>query len=475
MNYLIKPIIFLFVFDVASTQYAINNYSKTFQDSSRLNREILTEIYYPVPLQNEDISASDGPFPIILFGHGFLINWDTYQNLWDEIVPQGYIMVFPRTESGLNTDHQQFGWDLQFLVTKIQEEGDRNTSPIYNLVHNNTALMGHSMGGGASFLAADSLCVNNNNQLKTIIGLAVAESSSNGVSSIASALNVTIPALIISGSQDGVTPPDVHQLPIYNNLSSNYKTIISILGGGHCYFGNPNFFCDLGESASSNGISISRVEQQRVTFDFLNSWLDFTLKDDCEQHTVFQDSLVNSISIAYNQFHLQNPVASITDDEGVLIATAIGIGYQWYLNDSVITNANNISYVPTLSGEYTVEVFFPNGCPTLSGPFSFNYQLMNDMELLPTSYLMHQNYPNPFNPATIIRYELPYNEFVSINIYDVKGVIVKSLINKNQRAGNRSIIWDATNNLGQTVSAGLYVYTIQVGGFRQSRKMVLVK
>ena len=207
------------------------------------------------------------------------MNWDTYQNLWDEFVPRGYIMVFPRTESGLNTDHQQFGWDLQFLVTKIQEEGNSDTSPIYNLVHNNTALMGHSMGGGASFLAADSLCVNNNNQLKTIIGLAVAESSSNGVSSIASALNVTIPALIISGSQDGVTPPDVHQLPIYNNLNSNYKTSISILGGGHCYFGNPNFFCDLGESASSNGISISRIEQQQVTFDFLNSWLDFTLKD----------------------------------------------------------------------------------------------------------------------------------------------------------------------------------------------------
>ena len=475
MNYLIKPIIFLFVFNVASAQYAVSNYSKAFQDSSRINREILTEIYYPVPLQNENISALDGPFPIILFGHGFLINWDTYQNLWDEFVPRGYIMVFPRTESGLNTDHQQFGWDLQFLVTKIQEEGDSNTSPIYNLVHNNTALMGHSMGGGASFLAADSLCINNNIQLKTIIGLAVAESSSNGVSSITSALNVTIPALIISGSQDGVTPPDVHQLPIYNNLSSNYKTIISILGGGHCYFGNPNFFCDLGESASSNGISISRVEQQKVTFDFLNSWLDFTLKNDCGQHAVFQDSLVNSNRIAYNQFYLQNPVASITDDEGVLIATAIGIGYQWFLNDSVIANANNISYVPTISGEYTVEVFFSNGCPTLSASYIFNYQLSNDKKLLPTSYLMHQNYPNPFNPITIIRYEIPYDEVVSINIYDVKGIIVKSLINNNQRAGNGSIIWDATNNLGQSVSAGLYVYTIQVGDFRQSRKMVLVK
>ena len=475
MNHLIKLIIFSFFFTFAAAQYGVDNYSKTFQDSSRSNRNILTEIYYPVPLQGEDMLSLDGQFPIILFGHGFLINWDTYQNLWDEFVPKGYIMVFPRTESGLNTDHQQFGWDLQFLVTKIQEEGDSNSSPIYNLVNNNTALMGHSMGGGASFLAADSLCVNNNNQLKTIIGLAVAESSSNGVSSIASALNVTIPALIISGSQDGVTPQGVHQLPIYNNLNSNYKTFISILGGGHCYFGNPNFFCDLGESASSNGISISRVEQQQVTFDFLNSWLDFTLKDDCEQQALFQDSLVNSNRIAYNQFHLQNPVASIADDEGVLIATAIGIGYQWYLNDSVITNANNISYVPIVSGEYTVEVFFSNGCPTLSDSYNFSYQLSNDKELLPTSFLMHQNYPNPFNPSTIIRYNLPYNELVNINIYDVKGTIIKSLINTNQEAGNRSIVWDATNNTGQSVSAGLYIYTIQVGGFRQSRKMVLVK
>lgn len=475
MNHLIKLIIFSFFFTFAAAQYGVDNYSKTFQDSSRSNRNILTEIYYPVPLQGEDMLSLDGQFPIILFGHGFLINWDTYQNLWDEFVPKGYIMVFPRTESGLNTDHQQFGWDLQFLVTKIQEEGDSNSSPIYNLVNNNTALMGHSMGGGASFLAADSLCVNNNNQLKTIIGLAVAESSSNGVSSIASALNVTIPALIISGSQDGVTPQGVHQLPIYNNLNSNYKTFISILGGGHCYFGNPNFFCDLGESASSNGISISRVEQQQVTFDFLNSWLDFTLKDDCEQQALFQDSLVNSNRIAYNQFHLQNPVASIADDEGVLIATAIGIGYQWYLNDSVITNANNISYVPIVSGEYTVEVFFSNGCPTLSDSYNFSYQLSNDKELLPTSFLMHQNYPNPFNPSTIIRYNLPYNELVNINIYDVKGTIIKSLINTNQEAGNRSIVWDATNNTGQPVSAGLYIYTIQVGGFRQSRKMVLVK
>ena len=203
------------------------------------------------------------------------MTWDTYQNIWEELVPKGFIMAFPTAEGGLfSTDHQESGWDLKFLVSKIQEEGLNSISPIYNSVDNNTAIMGHSMGGGAAFLAADSLCTNGNNQLKTIVGLAPAESSSNGVSSIASASNIDIPSLILFGSQDGVTPPATHSLPIYNNLSSNCKTLISISGGGHCYFANSNIFCDLAENTSSTGISISRDEQQDITFDFLNLWLN---------------------------------------------------------------------------------------------------------------------------------------------------------------------------------------------------------
>jgi flagellar hook assembly protein FlgD len=52
---------------------------------------------------------------------------------------------------------------------------------------------------------------------------------------------------------------------------------------------------------------------------------------------------------------------------------------------------------------------------------------------------------------------------------------VKTLVNKNQVAGFRSVQWNATNNIGQPVSAGMYIYTIQAGEFRQTRKMVLLK
>ena len=94
---------------------------------------------------------------------------------------------------------------------------------------------------------------------------------------------------------------------------------------------------------------------------------------------------------------------------------------------------------------------------------------------IPTVYALHKNYPNPFNPTTQIRYDLVKSEFVSIIIYDVMGRKIKSLININQDAGYRSIYWNATNDLGQPVSAGMYIYTIQAGEFRQTKKMVLLK
>ena len=95
--------------------------------------------------------------------------------------------------------------------------------------------------------------------------------------------------------------------------------------------------------------------------------------------------------------------------------------------------------------------------------------------LIPDAFALHQNYPNPFNPSTQIRYDLADNEFVSIVIYDVIGRKIKSLINTKQEAGYRSITWNATNDLGQPVSAGMYIYTIQAGEFRQTKKMLLLK
>ena len=479
MKYLIKKLLLSVIIFFSTFIYAqdqIGHFNVIFQDPDRSNRNIDTEIYYPATISGDSTLAAIGEFPVIIFGHGFVMTWDAYQNLWEEFVPKGYIMVFPKTEGSLfSTNHQEFGWDLQFLVTKIQDEGQNNTSPIYNIVANNTALMGHSMGGGASFLAADSLCVNGNTQLKTIIGLAPAESSSNGVSSIASAANVTVPSIIFSGSQDGVTPPADHHIPIYDNLSSDCKIFISIFGGGHCYFANSNFNCDFGESISSTGISITRTEQQAVTYDFLNLWLDYTLKNDCNDFSVFQDSLSTSNRISSSQICLPNPVAIIIENEGTLVSSITGIGYQWYLNDQIIIGANEIDYTPTISGEYNVEVFFTIGCPTFSDSYIFSEELKSLFNIKPNSYLVYQNYPNPFNPITTIRYDLPEDAKVIISVYDIIGREIKTLIKTNQSFGSRSISWDGTNDNGEVLPGGIYYYLIKANTYRKIKKMIFLK
>ena len=98
-----------------------------------------------------------------------------------------------------------------------------------------------------------------------------------------------------------------------------------------------------------------------------------------------------------------------------------------------------------------------------------------DENTIPEVFALHQNYPNPFNPTTQIKYDLPEDGLVTINIYDVMGRSIKTLVNDNQSAGYRSVRWDATNNYGEEVSAGMYIYVIQAGEFRSTKKMVLLK
>ena len=98
-----------------------------------------------------------------------------------------------------------------------------------------------------------------------------------------------------------------------------------------------------------------------------------------------------------------------------------------------------------------------------------------ETELIPTVYALKDNYPNPFNPVTTLRYDLPENSMVNITIYDMLGREVKTMINQTQEAGYRSVIWDATNDYGKPVSAGIYLYQIQAGEYMQTKKMVLLK
>jgi hypothetical protein len=106
-----------------------------------------------------------------------------------------------------------------------------------------------------------------------------------------------------------------------------------------------------------------------------------------------------------------------------------------------------------------------------------NFQSLGAVEIaaVPTVFALGQNYPNPFNPSTTIKYQIANEANVSLDVYNLQGQKIRTLVAKEQKAGYYSVVWDGRNEAGQTVSSGLYLYRVQAGSFVATHKMLLIK
>ena len=94
----------------------------------------------------------------------------------------------------------------------------------------------------------------------------------------------------------------------------------------------------------------------------------------------------------------------------------------------------------------------------------------------PEVYALRNNYPNPFNPETTLKYDLPEAGDVKLEVYNMLGQVVRTLVNEHKTAGRYAVQWDATNDHGQSMSSGIYFYRVQVGdSFTDVKKMLLLK
>ena len=99
---------------------------------------------------------------------------------------------------------------------------------------------------------------------------------------------------------------------------------------------------------------------------------------------------------------------------------------------------------------------------------------------LPEQFSLEQNYPNPFNPSTTIRYSIPTSEFVKLNVYDVQGNEVTTLVNEEKPAGSYEVEFSAkggsaSGGNSNSLSSGIYLYTLQAGRYTQTKKLILMK
>jgi hypothetical protein len=126
------------------------------------------------------------------------------------------------------------------------------------------------------------------------------------------------------------------------------------------------------------------------------------------------------------------------------------------------------SYIELTSGALQDGTY---GLNQITAPVSVRIQTR------PEAYALNDNYPNPFNPETTIKYQLPDAGQVRLEVYNMLGQVVKTLVdNQFQNAGRYTLQWDATNNSGQPLSSGVYFYRILAGGeFQSHKKMLLLK
>lgn len=107
---------------------------------------------------------------------------------------------------------------------------------------------------------------------------------------------------------------------------------------------------------------------------------------------------------------------------------------------------------------------------TITNPAVTRIVICTNATMLPTTYGLEQNYPNPLNPSTMIKYQLPIDNWVILKVYDVLGREVATLVNEPKRAGTYRVAWDAS-----AYPSGVYYYRLIAGSFSEVRRMVFLK
>lgn len=112
---------------------------------------------------------------------------------------------------------------------------------------------------------------------------------------------------------------------------------------------------------------------------------------------------------------------------------------------------------------------------SFSGLVGIDENQLDKVNNILQDFALHQNYPNPFNPSTTISYSVKRPGMVAINIYDISGSIIKSLIDQFVEVGDYATIWDGKDNFGNTTSSGVYFYQINFNNQLQNKKMIYLK
>ncbi|MGD1046869.1 MAG: T9SS type A sorting domain-containing protein [Bacteroidota bacterium] len=158
-------------------------------------------------------------------------------------------------------------------------------------------------------------------------------------------------------------------------------------------------------------------------------------------------------------------IVASTYNNGVILSK--DRGNSWNEINTGLSNSDITNLIMTKGGAVFLSIYQGGLFQSSDSTLTFIKEFTSD---IPVKIVLQNNYPNPFNPATIIKYQIPTNSFVSITVYDLLGKEITKLVNERQKTGNYSVKFD-----GMKYSSGIYFYRLQTNNFSETKKMLLIK
>lgn len=165
-----------------------------------------------------------------------------------------------------------------------------------------------------------------------------------------------------------------------------------------------------------------------------------------------------------------NVFRSIDDD----LANAQAINPKLIESMTESASGGSYEYVDYSVKEKTVYYYWLEDV-SLHGVKTYNGPISAEALPVPKQYALYENHPNPFNPSTTIRFQLKEDGQVQIYIYNIRGQLVFKLVDENRHRGTHTVIWEGLDSRNLPAPSGMYVYTMEVNGFKAHRKMLLTK
>ena len=241
------------------------------------DRSFDAHVRFPLtdPAWDGDAPLPGGPWPVVIFGHGYLSPVELYRTVLTDLAAAGYLVIAPTSGGELFPDHGRFAADFSTVIDWLTAETGRADGWLAGAADlEHIAASGHSMGGGAATLATAA-----DPRIATLATLAAAETRP---SAVAAAADIRVPSLLIAGEIDAIAPVATHQRPMFEALTSAPAALRIITGGSHCGFIDEGTggLADALTGFACDTATIPRETQLAITSQVLTEWLEWALRGD---------------------------------------------------------------------------------------------------------------------------------------------------------------------------------------------------